>query len=1206
MFYSPSSRVIAIASLFVVFTGIAVNVNSRRVFGFSIFASNEVINVPIVSPSPTPTPPCVRSGALDPSFNVTGIVTTPIGTARGVAVQSNGKIVAAGSKYNGSNNDLAVVRYNTDGTIDSSFNGTGIVTTSIGTGDDSANAVAIQSDGKIVAAGYSFNGSNNDLAVVRYNSDGSLDGTFSGGYVTTAVGGGHDYGQSVAIQSDGKIVVAGYSDLGSHWAFAIVRYNVGGTLDPTFNSTGIVTTSFNSQAYAVAIQSDGKIVAAGYAISSPFDALTVVRYNTDGTPDTSFDGDGTMTFQYSGAAVYAWSVAIQSDGKIIAAGQVAAGNSDFIVVRLNTIGTLDTYTAVSLGQISVGRSVALQSDGKIIVAGYSFSGSSPGDAFGVLRLNADGAPDTSFNGNGTVKTSITGSDRAYAVTVQPDGRIVVAGGNNGGFGVVVRYYGLTSCPSATATATNTPTQTPTATYTPTETPTETETPTNTPTPTCMTGGTLDPTFDFDGKVVTAIGSGGDGARGVAVQSDGKIVTAGYASNGVSQDFAVVRYNASGSLDTSFDVDGKVTTSLGIGDDIANSVAVQSDGKIVAAGYSYNGSKNDFAVVRYNTNGTLDTSFNGSGKVTTPIGSGDDSAQAVAIQSDGKIIVAGYDTTIPFSYGWTPAVVRYNANGSLDTSFNSTGIATSFGRQRFYSVAVQPDGKIVLGGSRKAPPPASNHDFFLILRYNSDGTVDTSFNGASVRNDEEGAQSVLVQPDGKILAIGGAYTVIRYNSDGTRDESFVGGGGPSGHAYSAALQTDGRIVVAGYSDNGLNNDFGVVRYNSDGSLDASFNGTGVVITPVLNGEDDANSVAIQPDGKIIVAGSSNNGSDTDFALARYSPACLSSSVSGTITYGNAAAPPKYIPNVQIDGTGSPNVAAFTGPPGPNAGRYTLFGFGLGSYTVSLSKTTGQNSVTSNDAARIAQHVAGTVLLANDNQKTAADVTGNSVISSQDAAKVAQYVAGLPYTPPNLTGLWRFFVPPGPTFPTNTTPSIRTYPSITNNLTGENFVGILMGEVSGNWIPSGAKSANGRPELADVRQSILLLETKVAVTIPDVVSSTSKNVLIPINVAGAANKYITSYEFDLRYDPLVIQPVINVADATETVSRGLSIVANATSPGLLRVVVYGAMPIEVDGVLLNLKFTAVGKPGSVSPLTWERIMFNEGEPRVSTTDGQVELF
>ncbi|MBK8464842.1 MAG: hypothetical protein IPL32_03345 [Chloracidobacterium sp.] len=324
----------------------------------------------------------------------------------------------------------------------------------------------------------------------------------------------------------------------------------------------------------------------------------------------------------------------------------------------------------------------------------------------------------------------------------------------------------------------------------------------------------------------------------------------------------------------------------------------------------------------------------------------------------------------------------------------------------------------------------------------------------------------------------------------------------------------------------------------------------------------------------------------------------SSISGTVTYGNAAAPPKYISNATVTGSGSPIVSTTTAAPGGTAGQYTLAGFGAGSYTVSLSKTTGQNGISSLDAARIAQHVSGAVILTANNQKVTADVSNNGTISSFDAGQIATYVASGAGPTTGITGTWRFFIPPGPTFPVGSSPTSRTYPSVVSNLTGEDYVGLLMGDVSGNWTPSAARAAERSPLTNGSGQEIVVDLPKI--------SAKDGEIIIPVNVQRAADKGIISYEFDLRYDPAVIQPQADPIGIKGTVSRGLSVVTNATEPGLLRVVVYGAMPIDENGVLLNLKFTAVGSPGSASPVTFERIMFNEGESQMIITNGRVELF
>lgn len=317
---------------------------------------------------------------------------------------------------------------------------------------------------------------------------------------------------------------------------------------------------------------------------------------------------------------------------------------------------------------------------------------------------------------------------------------------------------------------------------------------------------------------------------------------------------------------------------------------------------------------------------------------------------------------------------------------------------------------------------------------------------------------------------------------------------------------------------------------------------------------------------------------------------SPAISGTLTYGNSSAGTKFISNATVNGSGSPDVSTATDAPGPTAGQYTLTGFGSGAYTVSLSKTAGQNGISSNDAARIAQHVAGTLSLTTNTQKVSADVSGNGVISSFDASEIANYVVSS--TPIGNAGTWRFFVPPGPTFPIGGSQTSRTYTSVPGTITGEDFIGLLIGEVSGNWTPTAARPSTGP-------------ERGAGVDLPQMVAPVDKEIIVPVTVRGLANKDVISYEFDLRYDPNLIQPLAQPVDLAESISRGFSAVVNAREPGLLRVAVYGPDALGADGVLLNLRFTAIGASGSVSRLVWERVMFNEGDPQVAVTNGEVHI-
>ncbi|MEJ7848342.1 MAG: LamG-like jellyroll fold domain-containing protein [Pyrinomonadaceae bacterium] len=405
-------------------------------------------------------------------------------------------------------------------------------------------------------------------------------------------------------------------------------------------------------------------------------------------------------------------------------------------------------------------------------------------------------------------------------------------------------------------------------------------------------GNLDTTFDSDGIVVTQTGPGNNFAQAVAVQADGKIVVAGVTGNGMNNDFCVVRYNPDGTLDDTFDGansgNGIVNTPVGPSDDSPLGMSIQPDGKIIVVGQVFNGSNNDFGVVRYNPNGTLDTSFDGDGIVITPIGPGSDIVRSVVVQPDGKIVAAGNAFNGSNS---DFAVVRYEANGSLDTSFdgnsgNGNGIVTvaiGVGNEVGYGVAMQRDGKIVVSGYYANVASTDT----ALLRFDQNGVLDPSFDSDGIVSstfspDTDEALSLALQPDGKIVIAGcirnGApndFLLARYNENGSLDTAFGGTGfriipiGPAADiALSVALQPDGKIVAAGFSSNGSNNDFGVVRVNANGSLDNTFGGDGRVTTALAASTDSANAVAIQADGKIIVVGRTVVGSAALFGVTRY--------------------------------------------------------------------------------------------------------------------------------------------------------------------------------------------------------------------------------------------------------------------------------------------------------------------------------------------------
>ena len=435
---------------------------------------------------------------------------------------------------------------------------------------------------------------------------------------------------------------------------------------------------------------------------------------------------------------------------------------------------------------------------------------------------------------------------------------------------------------------------------------------------------LDPTFGNGGWTWTSFAAGSsDSARAVAMQADGKIVVAGTTNDsGGSNDFALARYTVNGSLDYEFGVDGKATTFFNATYDALTGMAVQADGKIVVVGQTHNGSNWDFAVGRFNADGSLDDGgagdstpldqFGSGGKQILTFGSAldQDIANGVVVQADGRIVVVGFTGS---GDNTAFAVARLNTDGTLDggagdsTPLDQFGVGGKVTTQFGFSgagaraVAVQPaDGKVVVAGYR-----LTNGVYdFAVARYNTNGSLDDGGVGDSTPLDQFGvggkqtvafgssddeAASLAIQSDGKIVLAGwtlnGSYTdfaLARLNADGTLDggagdstplDQFgVGGkqttsiGAASDGARSVIVQPDGKVVAAGYSDNGGNQEFTLARYTADGFLDTNFDG-GWVRTNLFS-QDLAFAAAVDSSGRILLAGSSDAGGTNKFALARY--------------------------------------------------------------------------------------------------------------------------------------------------------------------------------------------------------------------------------------------------------------------------------------------------------------------------------------------------
>jgi uncharacterized delta-60 repeat protein len=550
-------------------------------------------------------------GVLDTSFNFpNGFIIQPIGSSDDVgsplAIQSDGKILLGGSCKNGSNINFCIARFNSDGTLDTTFGTRGKVIQLIGTSHDGGNSLAIQSDGKILLGGSCKNGSNINFCIARFNSDGTLDTTFgTRGKVIQLIGTSHDGGNSLAIQSDGKILLGGSCKNGSNIDFCIARFNFDGTLDTTFGSSGKVIQPIGSShdwGRSLVIQPDGKILLGGDCKNGSNKDFCIARFNSDGTLDTTFGTRGKVIQPIGSDDDRGESLAIQPDGKILLGGYCNIGdnyNKDFCIARFNSDGTLDTSFGSSgkviqpIGSsIDEGYSLAIQPDGKILLRGSCDNGSNLD--FCIARFNSNGTLDTTFGFSGKVIQPIGSfGDYGLSLAIQPDGKILLGGYCAGDF-CIARFN---------------------------------------------SNGTLDTTFGSSGKVIQPIGSSNDFGRSLVIQPDGKILLGGYCAG----DFCIARFDSNGTLDASFGSSGKVIQPIGSSDDAGQSLAIQPDGKILLGGYCFiNTSNYDFCIARFNFDGTLDTSFGTSGKVIQHIGSYYDYCygQSLAIQPDGKILLGG--------------------------------------------------------------------------------------------------------------------------------------------------------------------------------------------------------------------------------------------------------------------------------------------------------------------------------------------------------------------------------------------------------------------------------------------------------------------------------------------------------------------------------------------------------------------------------------
>jgi uncharacterized delta-60 repeat protein len=576
------------------------------------------------------------------------------------------------------------------------------------------------------------------------------------------------------------------------------------SVDPTFAPVlqDFGATFNRAVARVSALQPDGKILVGGnFTVASGLPRSGVARFNADGTPDPSFDAGNIgvaerLLTTSTGGAIYA--ITLQPDGKILIGGLYRRGDETTgrCIERLNADGSVDTtFQPAITGDFASVGDIEVQADGKVVVGGsFDITAANPANGQQVQFRNL-----ARLNTDGSFDFSFIANppENIKKILIQPDGKIVAGNApTNGSAQQVIR-------------------------------------------------------FNTDGSTDMVLAELDDWVTGLEMTPDNKIVVTGWFKfvDGVFQKF-IVRLNLDGTTDNSFVSNVNSVNSLNFAD-----VSVQPDGKVIVGGeFSFIDSFNRWRVARFNTDGSIDTTFN----TSTPIAGVINDVLALP---EGKVFIGG---AFPLESGggnFYNNIGRMNADGSIDTNFNHANVIME---GEGYSILEQPDGKILVGGFMDY---ANNARRRGIARFNADGTLDTGFipyTGLSYVLD------MALQVDGKIVVVNAdsPSTPFRLNTDGSQDTSFTS----PFVSFSASIQRrtritqiviqpDGKILVAGQLITGSATSptlSGLARLNPDGSLDPAF-----TLVRALGGTRNVHDIALQPDGKIVIGGDfshiSNNGS-----------------------------------------------------------------------------------------------------------------------------------------------------------------------------------------------------------------------------------------------------------------------------------------------------------------------------------------------------------
>jgi uncharacterized delta-60 repeat protein len=727
-----------------------------------------------------------QPGSVDPSFYAGSSVDFEIFQ---LGLQSNGKIVIGGGFGSPA---VGLTRLNADGSPDRSFNfnaGTAFSPAfSYAVGTSRVYALAIQPDDKIIVAGLfnTYNGVGR-TNIARINPDGTLDTSFNPG---TGTGDIKPDILAVCLQPDGKIVIGGlfnYVDGTNH--NGIARLNADGSLDTSFNpgagATG-GTLTYNG-VYCLAVQPDGKLLVGGeFASINGTNVNRIARLNSDGSVDSTFQPG-------AGANNTVLSLAVQTNDNTIwiggSFGTINNTNRGHIA-RLNPDGSLETTFAPATGANSTVNTLVPLSSGQVLIGGnFTLFNSTTHNR--IARLNGDGSVDANFN-PGTGANGIVND-----LALLSNGEVFVAGD----------FITLNGSPRNYIALLN-------------------------------SAGALDGGFTTGESLTSVVNS-------VVRQPDGKLIIGGTFTN-INQTLRnrIARLNADGSMDGTFDPGTGADSANGV----VNAVALQSDGKVLVAGTftSVNGVAHS-GLARLDNHGGLDTGYNPTVSSANVIG--------LAVQPDDKVLIGGSFTKVNGTNRLN--IARLNTDGTLDLSFNPGTGANSAVRV----FLVQSNGEMIIGGSFSLYNGTNRS---CLAELNSDGSLDLGFNVGIGFNSGSPllVDALALQPDGKLL-VGGNFegyngasadSLVRLNTDASRDTNFdtrtLNGGGF--YTYSVVPQPDGKVLIGGnFAEVKSIARSCFARLNTNATLDTSFDpGTGAVAPLTLA----VHSVVLQPDRNVILGGS----------------------------------------------------------------------------------------------------------------------------------------------------------------------------------------------------------------------------------------------------------------------------------------------------------------------------------------------------------------